>query len=1300
MRILPSFLCAVRPVTGLKLAIYFCLGINLPAYAQQTIDDFSVLPENLAGEITSNPNVLIILDNSTSMTEFIVPRTGSQPYTYDENTGLGYLPTTNVLAPQYDPSSTFSNSFQVRQAMRNVLNSPTLRGRLNVGLMAFGQSNCIYSEVANRSRVNRDNQLNTACKNARGFNIRLRGLPAGAQTPATNGLGVLRANILPLESSHLDTLNALLGPEPSPWTAENVALDTRLNPKVDFSRATLPVHGIEHPFFTQGAVNGSEVPIVSLPNGNVYSNLTPLTGVLETAARYLFRNDQLATSIGPPQKLLGGLRRRESNLGGEPVKYLSESQCEGPITVILLTDGFPSQLPPPSSNLDNGIGRTTADNPAVAVTAAINAAATLRYRGSTTQNSRLSTDQEIKVYVIGYQLELTSAANKIARAGGTGRALNTDSAEEVEEAFTQIFNEILEAGASRSGLSIISSPDSATGSFIQPSFTPLIQQTDVDGTAQQVVWTGEVRNFFIDRFGNFREDSLPPRGGEGNNRLDSGDKGFRILFDEATDQTYVERFDVGEESELSNFTGGPDGQGGFRNGLIDVEDLQAIWSVSDQLNRLADDIDSIRGNREYRSPVRDDRAARFIFSWLDRNADQRFSTNETVNFSWNNDASVRDEFTSADLGVFDLPENLDNDLGAEQLINFVRGFQAPENNRNRNRIIDEYKFLLGDIVHSTPVQVEAPTALSSPNPPARTEALRDSYLPYAKHYADRRRMIYVGANDGMLHAFNGGFWRIDDETGSIEVQTAQQSETRHELGDEIWAFIPNAVLPHLKFLQDSSYAADQHVAYVDGSLTAREVKIFDDAPGACEVPVGGAVPNGCTYVNGWGTILVGGLGFGGGEYTADFDNDGNIEDHETSRSSFFIIDVTNPERPPILLDEVSAPGLEFTVSVPALVRLEGDSPTTREYRLVFGSGPNDLATATNTSGKPASLFVYNFKSRNGLTPFPLNGASSSSFIGDMTSADWNLDDIDDAVYLGTVAGDSAHPDGKLFRATLTGSNTTDELNTAIMFNVGRPIQHSPVIPSDHPNQQDKYVLFGTGRTYSLLDLDFTYSKLNRLYGLKERFTGSILDHPLQFQTSSILSSQILNTTNANPAALDEGDDILPGRTRAEVLEAFRDDTTRPIFRGWFFDLPENTSRLSASGVTLEELVFFNDFQPQNPETVSSDQCVPDGGSFLSVLDYRTGLFPSAQRLEFGASANTGENTANFLNFRISSSLLGSADILIVGDDADGNTDFKFLAPGSNQEITDFEALLKNSTTVVRSGRKSWREIDLSNIDTN
>ena len=391
------------------------------------------------------------------------------------------------------------------------------------------------------------------------------------------------------------------------------------------------------------------------------------------------------------------------------------------------------------------------------------------------------------------------------------------------------------------------------------------------------------------------------------------------------------------------------------------------------------------------------------------------------------------------------------------------------------------------------------------------------------------------------------------------------------------------------------------------------------------------------------------------------------------------------------------------MSAPALVRLEGDSPTTREYRLVFGSGPNDLATSTNTSGKPPSLFVYDLKLRNGLTPIPLKGANSSSFVGDMSTADWNLDDIDDAIYFGTVAGDNTNPEGKLFRATLTGSNTTDELNIAMMFDAGRPIQHSPVIPADHPNQQDKYVLFGTGRTYSLLDLGFTYTKLNRLYGLKERFSGPILDNPLQFETSPIRSDQILNTTNANRTTLNEEEDILSGLNRTEILEAFRDDTSRPIYRGWFFDMPENTSRLSASGVTLEELVFFSDFQPQDPETVSADQCVPDGGSFLSVLDYRTGLFPSAQRLEFGASANTGASTANFLNFRVSSSLLGSADILIVSDDADGNTDFKFLAPGSNQEITDFEALLKNPTTVakpVRSGRKSWREIDLSNIDTN
>lgn len=1281
--------------------------------AQQSINDYSVLPENLTGNITNNPNILILLDNSSSMTSFFVDANRNNEYVVDPETQVGYLPQSGGQPLLYsDPSSSFSNSFQVRKAISNVLNSPAFTGRLNVGLMSFGQNLCTYNPALNLPRVRR-NFLVTSCLDNDGNLINQRG------NPATNGLGLLKANIDELDGAHLDRLNQLLAPEPSPWDVSNMGIDDTGAPLIDFSNAELPVNGISHPFLSRGRIDGSENAIISQPRSN-FGNRTPLAGIFESAFRYLYRNDEAAQSRADIH-LRGGLNPREIALGTRSnisrsgieqttainINYLSQTQCEGPLTVILLTDGLPSQLPP--DDLEDGIGESRFNTFPASVRAAIDAATTIRNRGSLLPDTSVSDEDLARVYVVGFNLFNQRAANQIAAAGGTGEAIFTTSTEQVEAAFSRIFNEVLEQGATRSGLSIIATPDSATGSFIQPSFTPLTFSSVSSDEAQQVVWTGELRNFFIDRFGNFREDSIPTGSSQGNDVLDADDKGFRILFDNDTNLTFVERFDVADDGEISNLIGTPDGDGGFTGGLISVEDLQSIWTASDQLDRLADDLAQVAANRPYTTAISAANNGRYIFTWLDNNSDGRFSTGEVNNFTWSNNSSAANNITPNNSGIFDLANTSGSseaartaNADAQGLVNFIRGFQAVSANPYRNRVIDNKKLLLGDIVHSTPVQVDGPIPLDFSTNPLSTDALRDSYEPFAEHYANRRKMVYVGANDGMLHAFNGGFWTIDEDTGTITVDRQLSGETEHELGDEIWAFIPNAVLPHLKFLRDPNYAADQHIAFVDGSLEAFDVKIFDGERGSCTIEARAAVPNSCRYINGWGTILVGGLRYGGAEYIADFDRDGQIEPNEVTRSSYFIIDITDPEQPPVLLDELSAPELALTVGRPALVRADGNSATDREYHLIFGSGPNDLNTATNTSGVPASLFVYDLKSRNGLVRYPLNQSSTTAFVGDLTSVDWNLDDIDDAIYFGTVAGTNQNPDGQLFRATLTTTGNNELFDANVIFDVGRPIQHRPVVPADHTTQNDKYVLFGTGRTISLEDLNFNFSAVNRLYGIKELFEGSILNNPIQYGSPVVQNNQVLNTTSADLSATSEEDIIIDGKTRAEVLAAFADETTEPIYRGWFFDLPEPTSRLSARPVTLEELAFFTDFQPQNPATLGDAQCVPDGGSFLNVLDYRTGLFPSEQRLEVGASANTRDTTTNFVNFQVSSSLLGAGDILVIGEDLEGNTKFKFLAPGSNQEITDFDALLKGTTREIRpikSGRKSWREIDLDGINT-
>jgi type IV pilus assembly protein PilY1 len=139
---------------------------------------------------------------------------------------------------------------------------------------------------------------------------------------------------------------------------------------------------------------------------------------------------------------------------------------------------------------------------------------------------------------------------------------------------------------------------------------------------------------------------------------------------------------------------------------------------------------------------------------------------------------------------------------SENLFDFITGKpDATTNSDYRNR-----SHVLGDIVSSQPVYVKTPGFnYSDPGYDAYKTTLRQG-------------MVYVGANDGYLHAFNA------------------------DTGNEEWAYAPSAVLPNLWRLADPAY---MHRYYVDGTLTAADID-----------------------VGGWKTILVGGLNAGGKYYYA------------------------------------------------------------------------------------------------------------------------------------------------------------------------------------------------------------------------------------------------------------------------------------------------------------------------------------------------------------------------------------------------------------------------------------------------
>ena len=100
--------------------------------------------------------------------------------------------------------------------------------------------------------------------------------------------------------------------------------------------------------------------------------------------------------------------------------------------------------------------------------------------------------------------------------------------------------------------------------------------------------------------------------------------------------------------------------------------------------------------------------------------------------------------------------------------------------------------LLGDIVDSSPLYVGAPSNSSTDS----------TYLTFASKYAQRPPVLYVGSNDGMLHAF-------DAATGA-----------------ERFAYIPNGVFANLINLT-YTYYNEEHLFFADDSPGANDVKFSD-----------------------------------------------------------------------------------------------------------------------------------------------------------------------------------------------------------------------------------------------------------------------------------------------------------------------------------------------------------------------------------------------------------------------------------------------------------------------------------------
>ena len=200
----------------------------------------------------------------------------------------------------------------------------------------------------------------------------------------------------------------------------------------------------------------------------------------------------------------------------------------------------------------------------------------------------------------------------------------------------------------------------------------------------------------------------------------------------------------------------------------------------------------------------------------------------------------------------DLTPAQQGQVGSNSILNYVRGDRSnegPGGMRPRSAV-------LGDIIHSGPAYVGRPIAGYT----------YDNYLAFASNASGRAPRVYVGANDGMLHAFDA------------------------VSGTEVFAYVPSMVLANLPKLAVDPY---RHTYFVDGFLTAEDAQF------------GGA----------WHTVLIGGLGAGGkGYYALDV----------TSASAATEVEAAGKILWEFNSSTAGAANLGFGYSRPSVVRLAND----------------------------------------------------------------------------------------------------------------------------------------------------------------------------------------------------------------------------------------------------------------------------------------------------------------------------------------------------------------------------------------
>ena len=571
-------------------------------------------------------------------------------------------------------------------------------------------------------------------------------------------------------------------------------------------------------------------------------------------------------------------------------------------------------------------------------------------------------------------------------------------------------------------------------------------------------------------------------------------------------------------------------------------------------------------------------------------------------------------FTAANLGQFDtamqdaLNANPVTDaadsLGALR-VGYLRGDRTQEGaatNAFRRR-----SSLMGDIINSGPVyKKEADSSMTGDS----------SYLTFSTSIASRAATVYVGANDGMLHAL-----RASD-------------------GKELFAYVPLAVAKNLNKLSNPAY---KHLPFVDGIPEISEAKLGTD----------------------WRTVLVSGMGGGAqGVFALDVTDPSAFGDgsSSTSKPLFEFTDQDNP----MMGNVVSQPKI-VKIKIPSATT--GGAPSYKWFVAVssgYNNYMNDGSGRYSNTGDQALFLLSLDKAAGAVWVENTNyfkivvPAASTATSNSLANPGFILGDLGEVktMYAGDLQGQlwkfdfteglsSANiSNNKIIKTT---SGVKKPLFTAkTSAGVAQPITITPLITT--AQRSGVMVVFGTGKFVE--QTDSASSGTQSIYSVWDNGGTDSADYGLsrsnlQKQTASESSSTVNITTTAFTLGTSSGEK-----------------------RGAYFDLPNSRERIAVNGAQGLNTVTFNSIIPSgdcsgdgigrtyilNPVTLApvTPIALDPGGGFKSTPNYISlddNVYPKPRRTDGTRKyivsetiVNTGTQLTNAGNVRTQTTKLSDNPI--------------------------------------------------------